>query len=169
MRENRVSCRTFTSHNPGQSHEDVDRTMIHPTRPAKSHSACVFRFSASVRCEGCQMVDGLGNDQEVLFKEDGDCFASGPTYGTVACALMLAGNWRKALQMACDEPYEAWVGTVPVRMAVRPVIMAWLAEWPKLESPTGVSGLLAAALGLFGEPVGWKGLHTRQRVLDGPV
>jgi hypothetical protein len=98
------------------------------------------------------LVGGGGNDQAVLFKEEGDCYTNGPTDGTVALARMLAGDWRTAFRMARDDPFGDWMGTSTARMFILPVMMAWLTGWPEREPPADVAELLNHALALFGVP-----------------
>ena len=98
------------------------------------------------------LVDGCYSTHGVLLKEDGDCFTSGPTEGTVACARLLAGDWREAFRMACGETFDDWVGKCTVRMVVVPVVMAWLIQWPEKEPHSNVAELLDNALGLFAVP-----------------
>ena len=98
------------------------------------------------------LVDGCSSTHEVLLKEDGDCFTSGPTEGTVACARLLAGDWREAFRMACGETSNDWVGKCNVRMVVLPVVRAWLTQWPEKELPSNIAELLDNTLGLFTVP-----------------
>lgn len=98
------------------------------------------------------LVAGCYPTHEMLLKEDGDCFTSGPSDTTVACAHLLAGDWRDAFRMAYGETFEDWVGKCTVRMVVLPVVMAWLIQWPEKELPSNVAELLESALGLFAVP-----------------
>lgn len=98
------------------------------------------------------LVGGGGNDQAVLFKEEGDCYTSGPTDGTAALARMLAGDWRTAFRMACDDPFGDWMGTSTARMFILPVMLAWLTGWPEREPSANVAELLNHALALFDVP-----------------
>lgn len=94
---------------------------------------------------------GMRGDQ-VLFLQDGDCFTSGATDGTTACALMLAGDWRKTFEMAREDGYPDWVGQMTARAFILPVILAWLAGWPEHPTPANTAALLDAALDLFDVP-----------------
>ena len=98
------------------------------------------------------LVDGFGSSHEVLLKEDGDYFTSGPSDEIVACARLLAGDWRGAFRMACGETFPDWVGNRTIPMLVLPVMMAWLMQWPKKELPSNIAELLNAAVGLFAVP-----------------
>ncbi|MCP5523250.1 MAG: hypothetical protein H7A46_17075 [Verrucomicrobiales bacterium] len=97
-------------------------------------------------------VDGGTGGDQVLFLRDGDHFTSGPTDGTTACALMLAGNWRQAMKMARDDGYPDWLGATTARAFILPVIMAWLVGWPERHMPAGVSTSLQEALARFDDP-----------------
>ncbi|HOY57603.1 MAG TPA: hypothetical protein PK640_05630 [Verrucomicrobiota bacterium] len=100
---------------------------------------------------GPLVCGGMGGDQ-VLFLEDGDCFASGPTNGTDALALMLTGDWRKTFKMAREDGYPDWVGQMTARAFILPVIMAWLVGWPEHPAPASTASLLDAALDRFDVP-----------------
>ncbi len=109
------------------------------------------------------LVGGIGNAQEVLFTQDGDRFTSGPTPGTEALALMLAGDWRKAFRMARDDAFGDWTGTSSVGMFILSVMMAWLTGWPERGLPANVGELLTDALRGFDAP-GESGSGTGERV-----
>ncbi|MBM3880087.1 MAG: hypothetical protein FJ387_10265 [Verrucomicrobia bacterium] len=98
------------------------------------------------------LVDGGGSGEEVLFLEDGDCFTSGPTAGTEALAQFLAGDWRKPFKTAREDTSADWMGASTPRTFILPVIVAWLAGWPKRTAPVNVAALLDAALALFDLP-----------------
>lgn len=98
------------------------------------------------------LVDGEMGGGQVLFLEKGDCFASGPTNGIEALALMLAGDWRKAFKMARDDTSADWMGTSTARTFILPVTMAWLSGWPQHAASRSVAALLDAALALFDLP-----------------
>jgi len=97
-------------------------------------------------------VDGFCSTHEVLLKEDGDYFTSGPSDEIVACARLLAGDWREAFRMACGEAFNDWVGNRTLPMFVLPVMMAWLMQWPEKELPSNIAELLDDAVGLFAVP-----------------
>lgn len=97
-------------------------------------------------------VDGGGSGDQVLFLQDGDSFTSGPMDGTIACALMLTGNWQEALKMARDDGFPDWVGATTPRSFILPVIMAWLVGWPERSMPASVAASLQEALDLFDNP-----------------
>ena len=94
-------------------------------------------------------VDGCYSADKVLLKEDGDCFTSGPSDEVVACARLLAGDWRNALRMACGDAFDGWAGECNLRMLVLSVMMAWLTQWPDKELAPNVAELLDDAVGLF--------------------
>ena len=98
------------------------------------------------------IVDGFSSTREVMFKEAGDCFTSGPSNEIVACARLLAGDWRDAFRMARDEVSGDWDGDRTLPMLVIPLMMAWLMEWPEKEPPSNTAELLNVAVGLFDVP-----------------
>lgn len=97
-------------------------------------------------------VGGDMRGDQVLFLQDGDSFTSGATNGTIACALMLAGDWRKTFKMAREDGYPDWVGQMTARAFILPVILAWLAGWPEHPPPANTAALLNVALDLFDVP-----------------
>ncbi|MBI3869163.1 MAG: hypothetical protein HY299_11615 [Verrucomicrobia bacterium] len=95
------------------------------------------------------LVDGLCPSSEVLLKEDGDYFTSGPSSEIVACARLLAGDWREALRMACTDPLDASAEGHNIRMLVLSVMLAWLTRWPNKELAPNTAEILDDAMGLF--------------------
>ena len=97
-------------------------------------------------------VDGLSSTREVLFKEEGDHFTSGPSNEIVACARLLAGDWREALRLARGEVFGGWDSNHNIPMLVLPVMMAWLTQWPERELPSNIEELLDETMTSFDIP-----------------
>ena len=98
------------------------------------------------------IVDGFSSTREVLFKQDGDYFTSGPSNEIVACARLLAGDWREAFRMARGEAFGDWDRNRTITLLLLPVTMAWLTQGPGKELPSNIAELLEEAMTLFDIP-----------------
>ncbi len=109
------------------------------------------------------LVDGSSGGEEALFLQDGDGFTSGPMDGTIVCALVLAGDGRRAFKVARDDFSSDWLGATTAWTVMLPIMMAWLVGWPEHPTPPHITTLLDEALELFDDPAQPEG-HLNRRL-----